>query len=276
MKVAIQGEEGSFHDMAARQYFSGREIDLVPCATFDSTLIAVKEGNADFALMAIENARAGSILYNYTLIKESGLKILGEHDLRIKQNLMALPGQSIENIREIRSHPMAISQSMAFLNRYPQITLIESDDTAGSAKQIRENNLLGIGTIASSIAAEIYGLDILAEGIETYKKNYTRFLIIGSKSKGTWQGNKASVCFSLSHQPGSLASVLVKLAELEINLTKIQSVPSLNGGWEYMFYVDLELSQNSNIEVIENELFEFTTDLDVLGVYNKGDRIYES
>jgi prephenate dehydratase len=276
MKIAIQGEEGSFHDMAARQYFSGREIDLVPCATFDSTLIAVKEGNADFALMAIENARAGSILYNYTLIKESGLKILGEHDLRIKQNLMALPGQSIENIREIRSHPMAISQSMAFLNRYPQITLIESDDTAGSAKQIRENNLLGIGTIASSIAAEIYGLDILAEGIETYKKNYTRFLIIGSKSKGTWQGNKASVCFSLSHQPGSLASVLVKLAELEINLTKIQSVPSLNGGWEYMFYVDLELSQNSNIEVIENELFEFTTDLDVLGVYNKGDRIYES
>jgi prephenate dehydratase len=171
---------------------------------------------------------------------------------------------------------MAISQSMAFLNRYPQITLIESDDTAGSAKQIRENNLLGIGTIASSIAAEIYELDILAEGIETYKKNYTRFLIIGSKSKGTWQGNKASVCFSLSHQPGSLASVLVKLAELEINLTKIQSVPSLNGGWEYMFYVDLELSQNSNIEVIENELFEFTTDLDVLGVYNKGDRIYES
>lgn len=276
MKVAIQGEEGSFHDMAARQYFSDREIDLVPCATFDSTLIAVKEGNADFALMAIENARAGSILYNYTLIKESGLKILGEHDLRIKQNLMALPGQSIENIREIRSHPMAISQSMAFLNRYPQITLIESDDTAGSAKQIRENNLLGIGTIASSIAAEIYELDILAEGIETYKKNYTRFLIIGSKSKGTWQGNKASVCFSLSHQPGSLASVLVKLAELEINLTKIQSVPSLNGGWEYMFYVDLELSQNSNIEVIENELFEFTTDLDVLGVYNKGDRIYES
>jgi prephenate dehydratase len=276
MKVAIQGEKGSFHDMAARQYFEGMDIELVPCSTFDATLNAVKEGVAEVALMAIENARAGSILYNYTLIKESGLKILGEHDLRIKQNLMALPGQSLQGIREIRSHPMAISQCMAFLNKYPQITLIESDDTAGSAMQIKENNLVGIATIASSIAAEIYGLEILAEGIETYTKNYTRFLVIGSKSKGTWKGNKASVCFSLDHQPGSLAGVLVKLAELEINLTKIQSVPRLNGGWEYMFYIDLELSQDSNIEMIENELFEFTTDLDVLGVYNKDDKIYES
>jgi prephenate dehydratase len=276
MKIAIQGEAGCFHDMAAQQYFRNLNIEIVPCSTFDMTLNTVKEGVADFAMMAIENARTGSILYNYTLIRESGLKILGEHNLRIKQNLMALPGQTISDIKEIRSHPIALSQCMAFLNKHPEMTLIESDDTAGSAKHIIEKSLKGVAAIASSNAAELYGLEILVHGIETYRMNYTRFLVIGSKSKGNRNGNKASVCFSLNHQPGSLARVLVKLADLEINLSKIQSVPRLNGGWEYMFYIDLELGQNTNIETIQNELNEYTTDLEVLGVYNKGDRLYES
>jgi prephenate dehydratase len=276
MKIAIQGEAGCFHDMAARQYFSNINIEIVPCSTFDTTLNTVIEGVADLAMMAIENARAGSILYNYTLIRESGLKILGEHNLRVKQNLMALPGQTISDIKEIRSHPIALSQCMAFLNKHPEMTLIESDDTAGSARIISENSLKGVAAIASSNAAELYGLEILVPGIETYKKNYTRFLVVGSKSKGNRNGNKASVCFSLSHQPGSLAKVLVKLAELEINLSKIQSVPKLNGGWEYIFYLDLELGQNSNIETIQDEINEYTTDLEVLGVYNKGDKLYES
>lgn len=276
MKIAIQGEAGCFHDVAAHQYFSNLSIEIVPCSTFDMTLNTVKEGVADFAMMAIENARAGSILYNYTLIRESGLKILGEHNLRVRQNLMALPGQIISDIKEIRSHPIALSQCMAFLNKHPEMTLIESDDTAGSARIIAENSLKGVAAIASSNVAEMYALEILAPGIETYHMNYTRFLVIGSKRKGNRNGNKASVCFSLNHKPGSLARVLVKLAELGINLSKIQSVPRLNGGWEYMFYLDLELGQNLNIETIQNELNKYTTDLEVLGIYNKGDKLYES
>jgi prephenate dehydratase len=267
MKISIQGEAGCFHDLAARQYFYNTSIEIVPCQTFDATLNAVKEGVADFAIMAIENARAGSILYNYTLIRESGLKILGEHNLRVRQNLMALPGQTLSDIKEIRSHPIAFSQCMSFLLKHPEITLIESDDTAGSAMLIMKESLN---------AAQLYRLEILSAGIETYQMNYTRFLVVGTKSKGKWNGNKASVCFSLNHRPGALAAVLVKLAELEINLSKIQSVPKLNGEWEYMFYLDLELGTNCGIEIIQNELNEYTTDLEVLGIYNKGEKLYES
>lgn len=276
MKIAIQGETGSFHDVAARQYFVNEDIEIVACSTFDMTLNSVKEGVADLALMAIENARAGSILYNYTLIRESGLKILGEHNLRVKQNLMALPGQTISDIKEIRSHPIAFSQCMVFLNKHPEMSFIESEDTAGSARYISENSLKGVAAIAPSNVADLYGLQILASGIETYRENYTRFLVIGRKSKRISNGNKASVCFSVNHQPGSLAGILVRLAELEINLSKIQSVPRFNGTWGYMFYLDLELSQNSNIETIEIELNEYTTDLEVLGIYFKCEKLYES
>ncbi len=169
------------------------------------------------------------------------MKILGEHNLRIRQNLMALPGQSISEINKIRSHPIAIAQCMTYLNQFPGITLIESDDTAGSAREISETREKGVAAIASAISAEIYGLEILAEGIETYKQNYTRFMVVGKEEMGNRKGNKVSVCFSTGHKPGSLARVLVKIAELDINLTKIQSVPRLNGEWEYMFYLDLEL-----------------------------------
>lgn len=204
------------------------------------------------------------------------MKILGEHNLRIRQNLMALPGQMITDIREIRSHPIALAQCMTFLNQFPGITLIESDDTAGSARIISENRVKGVAAIAPSNAAEIYGLDILASGIETYKQNYTRFLVLGSEDKGNMKGNKVSICFSTGHKPGSLAAVLVKLAELEINLSKIQSVPRLNGEWEYMFYLDLELSKNTNSDVIKRVLEKYTSNLEVLGVYFKGDMLYES
>jgi prephenate dehydratase len=276
MKIAIQGEAGCFHEVAARQYFNYDVIEIVPCATFDLTLNTLTAGEADFAIMAIENARSGSILYNYTLIRESGMKILGEHNLRIRQNLMALHGQLITDIKEIRSHPIALAQCMTFLNQFPGMTLIESDDTAGSARMISENKLIGVAAIASSNAAELYGLEILASGIETYKQNYTRFLVVGSEDKGNKKGNKVSICFSTGHKPGSLAAVLVKLAELEINLSKIQSVPRLNGEWEYMFYLDLELSKNTNSDVIKRVLEKYTSNLEVLGVYFKGDMLYES
>ena len=276
MKIAIQGEKGSFHEVAARQYFNYDEIEILACSTFDLELIMLKNGEADFAVMAIENARSGSILYNYTLIRESGMKILGEHNLRIKQNLMALPNQKISEIKEIRTHPIAIVQCMTFLNQYPGITLIESDDTAGSARQISESGLKGVATIAPTNAAELYGLEILAPGIETYKQNYTRFLVIGSEDKGNTRGNKVSICFSTGHKPGSLARVLVKLAELDINLSKIQSVPRLNGEWEYMFYVDLELNKNTKSDIIRRVLDKYTSNLEILGVYFKGDMLYES
>ena len=276
MKISIQGEKGSFHEAAARQYFNYDAIEIVPCSTFDLTINTLLAGDADFAVMAIENARSGSILYNYTLIRESGLKILGEQNVRVVQNLMALPGQLISEIKEIRSHPIALAQCMTFLNQYPEITHVESDDTAGSAREISENNLMGIAAIASANAADVYGLNILAPGIETFKQNYTRFVIIGREDQGNKKGNKVSICFSTSHKPGSLAAVLVKLAELEINLSKIQSVPRLNGEWEYMFYVDLELNKNTKSDVIKRALKEYTSNLEILGVYFKGDMLYES
>ncbi len=276
MKIAVQGEQGCFHEVAARQYFSYDDIDIVPCSTFDMTLKVVIDGNADMAMMAIENARSGSILYNYNLIRESGLKMLGEHNLRVRQNLMALPGQTINDIRQIRSHPIALSQCMSFLNQHPHITLVEADDTAGSAKLISEHKLRKIAAIASAVAAEIYGLEIIASGIETYPKNYTRFLVIGSADKGNRTGNKISVCFATGHKPGSLATVLVKLAEMNINLSKIQSVPRLNGNWEYMFYLDLEPPEGADIGHIIEVLDKMTSNMEVLGIYNKGDKLYES
>ena len=277
MKIAIQGEKGSFHEVAARQYFEGKEIDIIPCATFDSTIASVKKGDSDFAVMAIENARSGSMLYNYTLIRESGMKILGEHNLRVIQNLMALPGQSVSDIREIRSHPIALAQCMTFLNHHPGITLVESEDTAFSARQISDNKLKGVAAIGSSAAANLYGLEILEPGIETYKKNYTRFLVIGHwYKKNSVDGNKVSICFSTGHQPGSLATVLVRLAELDINLSKIQSVPRLNDDWEYMFYCDLDLPMNADVDMIFDVLDNYTTNLEVLGVYKQRATLYES
>jgi prephenate dehydratase len=276
MKVSIQGETGCFHEVAARQYFNYDEIEIVPCSTFDLTISTVLKGEADYAVMAIENARSGSILQNYTLIRESRMKMLGEHNLRIVQNLMALPGQSLDDIHEVKSHPIAIAQCMDFLKHYPSWTLIESDDTAGSAKEISANKLKGVAAIASNEAARIYGLDVIAPGIETYKQNYTRFLIIGPEQMGNKEGNKISICFSTGHKPGSLAKVLVKLAEKEINLSKIQSVPRLNGDWQYMFYCDLEMPKNVNSELIRRILRDYTSDLEILGVYYKGDMLYDS
>lgn len=276
MKISIQGEKGSFHEVAARKYFNYDSIDIVPCTSFDLTINTLLAGNADFAVMAIENARSGSILSNYTLIRESGLKILGEQNIRVIQNLMALPGQSIAEIKEIRSHPIALAQCMTFLSQYPEILHVESDDTAASAREICEKQLKGVAAIASVSAAEIYGLNILAPGIETFKQNYTRFVVVGREDQGNKKGNKVSICFSTSHKPGSLAAVLVKLAELEINLSKIQSVPRLNGEWEYMFYLDLELNKNTNSDVIKRVLENKTRNLEILGVYLKGDMLYDN
>jgi len=276
MKIAIQGETGCFHEVAAKQYFNYDDIEIVPCSTFDLTINSVLKGEAEYAVMAIENARSGSILQNYTLIRESGMKMLGEHNLRIIQNLMAMPGQAIDDIHEVRSHPIALAQCMDFLKHHPSWTLVESDDTAGSAKEISNNKLTGVAAIASNEAAHIYGLEVIAPGIETYKQNYTRFLVVGPEQMGNREGNKISICFSTGHKPGSLAKVLVKLAEKDINLSKIQSVPRLNGDWQYMFYCDLEMPKNVNSEIIRRILRDCTSDLEILGVYYKGYMLYDS
>ena len=276
MKIAIQGDRGSFHEVAVKRYFNGISLQVYPCSTFDVTIESVIKHKADLALIAIENSRSGSLLYNYSLIRESGLKVLGECNMRIRQNLMALPGQSIDLIKEIWSHPVALSQCMDFLNRYPEIVLIESPDTAASARKISENQITGVAAIGADIAASMYSLKILAHGIETYKLNYTRFLVVG-KDNHDWNGaDKASVCFSLGHQPGSLASLLMLLAEMDINLSKIQSVPKINGGWEYLFYLDLEFDDKVNVNDLVHVLERNCNDLEILGIYKKGNKLYES
>lgn len=276
IKVSIQGETGCFHEVAAMQFFNGEEIEIVPCITFDQVLLAVKNKMADFAIMAIENARSGSILYNYSLIRESGMKIIGEQNLKIHQNLMALPGQKLEDIKEIRSHPIALAQCMAYLNQIHGVDIIEAEDTAASARLVREGNLKGVAAIASERAAQMYDLEIIARQIETYKKNYTRFLVLADEKKANKDGNKVSICFATGHQPGSLATVLVKLAEIDINLSKIQSVPRHDHEWEYIFYLDLELQSDHDIDLITNLLENYTSNLEVLGIYNKGMSLYES
>lgn len=276
MRIAIQGERGSFHEVAANQYFYGLGVDLVTCSSFDLTIDSVVKKTADLAVIAIENARSGSILYNYSLLRESGLKIIGEHNLRIEQNLMTLPGQVIEDISEIWSHPIAIAQCHEFLNRFPDIRLIEKEDTAGSARIIRDTGARGIAAIGARLAAELYELQVLVENIETNKLNYTRFLILSREMEYSEGINKASVCFALEHEPGSLASLLTLLSNEGINLTKIQSVPRMMMDWEYLFYLDLEFGGKNNLYKIFDILNKNTRDLEVLGVYKKRQIIYDS
>ncbi len=248
LKVAIQGVEGAFHDMAARKYFHRYKLDVIPCDTFKDAFYAVNSKKADMAMVAIENSLAGSLLPNYTLLKNSGLVIAGEIYLRIEQNLMALAGQSIDDITEIHSHPLAIIQCDEFLDplRKKGVKVIDSIDTALSARWISENNLKGIAALASDLAAEMYKLEILQKGVETNKRNFTRFLalapqeIIPQLQKARIRKpDKASISFTLPHQTGSLSQILSVLAFYKINLTKIQSAPIIGTEWEYFFYLDL-------------------------------------
>jgi len=246
IKVAIQGIPGANHEIAARAWFTNKDVEPVACHTFQEVFDAMHKDPDTLGIMAIENTLVGSLLPNYTMLRESGYFIHGEHKLRIKHHLMALPGQTINDLREVHSHPMALAQCEAFFKDYPHIKLIESEDTAYSAKVIEDGQLEGIGAIASSLAAELYHLDIIESGIETNKHNYTRFLIIGQedhieKAELIKQKriNKSSLVFSLPHEEGSLSKVLTILAFYNINLTKIQSLPVVGVEWEYLFYIDV-------------------------------------
>ncbi|SFF04761.1 prephenate dehydratase [Thermophagus xiamenensis] len=246
IKVAIQGIPGANHEIAARAYFKDQKVEVVPCYTFRDLFKAMHADPELRGIMAIENTLVGSLLPNYTLLRESGFTIQGEHKLRIKHHLMTLPGQSIKDIKEVHSHPMALAQCEEFFQKHPHIKLIESEDTALSAKQIADRRVKGIGAIAPSLAAKLYNLEIIERGIETNKHNYTRFLILGRENKAEKEAllaqnriNKSSLVFSLPHEEGSLSKVLTILAFYNINLTKIQSLPVVGIEWEYLFYIDI-------------------------------------
>jgi prephenate dehydratase len=278
-KVAIQGCIGAFHEIAARRFFKTSQVEVNPCDTFENitTLLANKE--IDFGIMAIENTVAGSLIPNYVLLKESPVKIIGEEFLRVKQNLMALPGQKIEDLTEVHSHYMAIAQSRKFFKKYPDIKLVESVDTALSAKKISEKKLVNKGAIAGELAAELFGLEIIAEGIETNKRNYTRFLILTHKDNNNEHPvkiTKSSLCFGLPHRTGSLSQVLSVLAFYNLNLTKIQSMPIVGKEFQYFFYVDLTFDNYERYKQALAAIKPLTVNLQILGEYEYGIKSLEN
>ncbi len=265
-KIAIQGIEGSFHEIAAQKYF-GKNIETIKCNSFENVAKSLINNESDYALMAIENTIAGSLLPNYALIRENYFKVIGEVFIRISMNLMVLPDTPIENIENVYSHPMALKQCTDFLRNYPKIKRIEKDDTSESAKIVYENKLKNTAAIASTEAAEIFGLDIIEKGIETNKQNYTRFLVLSKLPELSEKTNKASICFELGHTPGSLAKVLSILHKKNINLTKIQSVPIIGKPYEYSFYLDLTWETKKNYEKAIHKVLKHVANLSILGEY---------
>jgi prephenate dehydratase len=274
MKIAIQGGPASFHDIAARNYF-GPDIEIVPCKTFKELCNKLKNKEVDFAVMAIENAIAGSILGNYSLMQEYDFLIIGEISLRIEMNLMALPGTKIEEIEKVRSHYMALLQCEDFLSKHPHMKMEEFHDTADSAREIREKNLKNTAAIAGRYAAKLYGLDLIAEGIETEKKNFTRFMVLSADRKQkVKEPSKATLSFRLPNKVGALAGMLKVIVDNKINLTKIQSLPILGKPNEYTFYVDCEWEHYDNFRK-GIEVKSFAEDLKILGEYKKGETIHD-
>ncbi|MCB0638504.1 MAG: prephenate dehydratase, partial [Lewinella sp.] len=241
LRVGIQGYAGAFHELAARRFFGDRPVDIVPAHTFDQLVTALEKGaTTDAGLMAIENTLAGTLLANYLLLTESSLAITGEVFLHIQQNLLVQPGVRIEELEEVHSHPIAIAQCREFFDQYPHIQLVETADTALSAREVSEKGWRHVGAIASTLAAELYKLEILAESIETNKQNHTRFLVLRRSNQTLFsQGaDKVSLSFTVDHTVGSLYKVLAVLAAYNVNLTKIQSAPIIGHPWEYQFFVD--------------------------------------
>jgi len=270
--IAIQGGYGAFHEIAAHHFFAGEKIEILPRKTFREMVSTLKSRHSDFGIMAIENSLAGSIIPNYNLIINSSMKITGEIYLRIKQNLVALPGVKISDLKEVYSHPMAILQCQDFFDEYPGIRLIESIDTALSAEEIATGKLKNTGAISSRLAADKYGLNILAASIETNKMNYTRFLILSENGIKIPENevNKASIFFTVAHRFGSLSKILSILSYYEINLAKIQSMPIPGKDWEYMFYVDVEINDYEMYLKSLDAIRPFTPSLGILGEYKKG------
>jgi len=276
-KIAIQGGYGAFHEIAAHHYFEDEQIEILPRNTFRDMVFTLKDRQCDFGIMAIENSLAGSIIPNYNLIINSSMHVHGEIYLRIKQNLVALPGVRLEELKEVYSHPMAILQCQDFFDKHAGIKLIESIDTALSAGEIAEKGARDTGAIASRMAAKQYGLEIIAESIETNKMNYTRFLILAENGIviPPEEVSKASIFFTVAHKFGSLSKILSILSYYEINLAKIQSIPIPGKDWEYMFFVDVEISDYDMYKKSLEAIGPFTPSLGILGEYRKGKSVIE-
>ena len=269
--IAIQGAEGSNHHKIARDFY-GDNIQLKECMSFDALVAHLLEGSATDGVMAIENTIAGSIIPNYALIDSNNLHIVGEEYLNIHHHLMALQGQTIKSIKEVWSHPMALLQCKEFFKKYPHIKLVEDVDTAEVAKRIAKENIKGIAAIAPKIAAEIFGLQILEDDIQTIKDNSTRFVIVQTQlPTHSIDGiNKASLKFELSHKRGSLAAVLNVLSDCKMNLTKIQSLPVIETPWKYSFFVDVTFDDYTEYQKLVKIIDIMAEDFKILGTYKNG------
>ena len=268
-KIAIQGIKGSFHHQVAQEYFQ-QEFAMEECMSFDDLVKTLIENKAHKGVMALENSIAGSIIPNYALIDHNNLHIIGEHYLDIHMNLMVLKGQKIEDITEVHSHPIALLQCAVFFSQYPHIKLVESGDTAETARRIQEQKLTGIGAVAAPIAAKLYDLEILAAGIHTIQSNKTRFVIVKTQNK-EWpkeEINKASIKFELDDTAGSLATVLNVMTNCKLNLTKIQSMPIIETPFQYSFFVDVVFEKYKHYEKAVKILQIMTNHFKVLGEYN--------
>lgn len=267
-KIAIQGIKGSFHYQAAVEYF-GKSIDIVECDRFDQLTDSLVDKTSDMGVMALENTIAGSILPNYALIDHLNLHIIGEHYIDVQQNLMALSGQQISDIVEVHSHPMALQQCKRFFRSYPHIKLVEDIDTAETARRIHQKQIKGIAAIASKSAAELYGLQILAESIQTMKANSTRFVVVKNQNKVLPKAeiNKASLKFEVDHKRGSLAAVLNVISDCKINMTKIQSLPVIDTPWKYAFFVDILFEEYGDFEKAAKLLAIMADHFKILGEY---------
>lgn len=267
--IAIQGATCSYHHMVSNTYF-GKNTTINQCLSFDALADSLVSKKSNCAVMAIENSIVGSIIPNYAIIDANAFNIVGEHYLDIQHQFMVLPGQTIEDINEVRSHPMALLQCKAFLRQYPHIKLVEAEDTAVVAQRIRENNLKGVAAIAGILAAETYNLDVLAKSIQTIKHNQTRFVILSNnKNQDVSKCNKASVKFELDHKRGSLATILNVMSDCKLNLTKIQSLPKIDEPWSYSFFVDVTFLDIENFIKAEKLIQLMATHYKVLGIYNK-------
>ncbi|MDD4516641.1 prephenate dehydratase [Massilibacteroides sp.] len=274
-KVAIQGIAGSYHDIAARNYYEGDEVEIIGCNSFREVIGTMKKDPSVIGMMAIENTIAGSLLQNHELIRESGFCIVGEYKLRISHSLVGLPGSTIHDLTEVNSHPIALMQCSDFLDTLPKIKIVEKEDTAMSAKWISKNNLEGHAAICSKLAAEIYGMEVLAEGIETNKRNFTRFLVIADRwtadeLQQETDKNKSSLVFALPHSSGSLSKVLSVLSFYDMNLSKIQSLPIIGREWEYLFYIDLTFTDYTRYRQALDAIRPLTKDFKILGEYEEG------
>ena len=266
--VAIQGVKGSFHHIVTQQYF-GDQVTMHECLSFDNAVQNLLNKDADAVIMAIENSIAGSLIPNYALIDNHGLHIVGEQYLDIQHNLMAMPNQNIADISEVYSHPMALLQCKTFFKKHPHIKLIEDKDTAAVAQRIQEKQLVGVGAIASRLAAKIFKLNILAESIQTIPHNETRFVIVKRENHEIPEQkiNKASIKFELEHKRGSLAAMLNVMSDCKLNLTKIQSLPKIDTPWKYAFFVDVTFSDFEDYQKAKSILQIMAQDFKVLGEY---------